>query len=152
MRIYATSVRTGERGAIVVLVALWLPVLLVFMTFTVDVGNWFVHKRHLQMQADAAVFAAAQEFTFPCADAPILQKAASYSGDTYNAQIGGTPPTRIHRLINSRTFYNQPSPADDTVTGSPCSAAGIDVKLTETDLPWYFKPVSGLLFILADAR
>jgi Putative Flp pilus-assembly TadE/G-like len=155
-----SRVRTGERGAIVVMVALWLPVLLVCMTFVVDVGNWFVHKRHLQTQADAAVLAAAQEFKFPCSDAPILQKTDEYSGSTYNAQIGGTPPSRVHRLINSKTFYNQPSPADDTVTGTPCTAGAIDVKLTETDLPWYFKPVAGLLggsspvvpFINAQAR
>jgi Flp pilus assembly protein TadG len=152
----------GERGAIVVMVALWLPVLLLCMTFVVDVGNWWVHKRHLQMQADSAALAAAGDFTFPCADGPILQKAADYSGDLYNAQIGGTPSSRVHRLINSKTFYNQPSsPApDDTVTGTPCAASAIDVKLTETDLPWYFKPMASLLggrspvvpFINAHAR
>src|SRR5215210_471026 len=113
---------SGERGAVIVMVALWLPVLLIVMTFVVDVSNWFVHKRHLQMQADAGALAAAQEYRFPCSDSPILQKAAEYSGDTYNAQIGGTPPSRVHRLINSKTFYNQPSPQDDTVTGVPCTA------------------------------
>ena len=121
-----------------------------------------MHKRHLQTQADAAALAAAGDFKFPCVDAPILQKAAEYSGDTYNAQIGGTPASRVHRLINSKTFYNQPSSpaADDTVAGTPCAASAIDVKLTETDLPWYFKPVAGLLgggspvvpFINAHAR
>jgi hypothetical protein len=160
--VYISRVKTDEQGAIVVMVALWLPVLLIFMTFVVDVGNWFVHKRHLQMQADASALAGAQEFRFPCSDAPILQNAAAYSGDNHNAQIGGTPPSRVHRLINSKTFFNQPtSPApDDTVTGGPCAASAIDVKLTETDLPWYFKPVAGLLggaspvvpFINAHAR
>ena len=157
-----SELRSGERGAVVVMLALWLPVLLLFMTFVVDVGNWFVHKRHLQTQADSAALAAAGDFKFPCVDAPILQKAAEYSGDTYNAQIGGTPASRVHRVINSKTFYNQPSSpaADDTVTGTPCAASAIDVKLTETALPWYFKPVAGLLgggspvvpFINAHAR
>ena len=119
--VHFSSIRAGEGGAVVVMVALWLPVLLVFMTFVVDMGNWFVHKRHLQMQADAGALAGAQEFRFPCSDTPILQKAAEYSGDTYNAQIGGTPPSRVHRLINSKTFFNQPSPQDDTVTGTPCT-------------------------------
>ena len=146
----------GERGAVLVMVALWLPVLLVVMTFVVDVGNWFVHKRHLQMQADAGALAAAGEFRFPCADAPILQKAAEYSGDTYNAQIGGTPSTRVHRLINSKSFFDQPGKTDDTTVGTPCSAGMIDVKMTETDLPWYFKPLAGMLgrvpYINAQAR
>jgi Putative Flp pilus-assembly TadE/G-like len=146
----------GERGAVLVMVALWLPVLLVVMTFVVDVGNWFVHKRHLQMQADAGALAAAGEFRFPCADAPILQKAAEYSGDTYNAQIGGTPAARVHRLINSKSFFDQPAKTDDTTVGTPCSAGMIDVKMTETDLPWYFRPLAGMLgrvpYINAQAR
>jgi hypothetical protein len=145
-----------ERGAVVVMVALWLPVLLVVMTFVVDVGNWFVHKRHLQMQADAGALAAAGEFRFPCSDAPILQKAAEYSGDAYNAQIGGTPASRVHRLINSKSFFDQPTKTDDTTVGNPCSAGMIDVKMTETDLPWYFRPLAGMLgrvpYINAQAR
>ena len=157
---YVSRMRTGESGAVIVMVALWLPVMFLLMTFVVDVGNWFVHKRHLQMQADSAVLAAAQEYKFPCVDATITQRAAEYSGDTYNAQIGGTPPSRVHRLINSKTFYNQPAKTDDTTESPPCTAGMIDVKLTETDLPWYFKPVAGLLgggspvvpFINAQAR
>jgi uncharacterized membrane protein len=98
----------GERGAVLVMVALWLPVLLVVMTFVVDVGNWFVHKRHLQMQADAGALAAAGEFRFPCADDPILQKAAEYSGDTYNAQIGGTPSASVHRLSTASPSTTSP--------------------------------------------
>ena len=44
------------------MVVFWIPVLAVMLTFVVDVGNWFEHKRHLQMQADAAALAGAQEF------------------------------------------------------------------------------------------
>jgi hypothetical protein len=120
------------------------------------VGNWFVHKRHLQMQADAGVLAAAQEYRFPCADQTILDRAAQYSGDQYNAQIGGTSAGLVHRLVNSKTFFDQPAPADDTVTGGPCTAGMIDLKLTETDLPLFFKPFGGLLnkvpYINAQAR
>jgi hypothetical protein len=139
------TARHDERGAVLVMVAVWMPVLVVVLTFVVDVGNWFVHKRHLQMQADAAALAAAQEVKFPCADAPITAKVDEYSGTTWNAQIGGTPATSIHRLINSKTFYDQPSPADDTTEGPPCTAGMIDVKLTETDLGWVFKPIASLL-------
>jgi len=160
LSVHITRVRSDEHGAIIVMVALWLPVLLIFMTFVVDMGNWFVHKRHLQMQADAAVFAAAEDYKFPCSDAPILQKTDEYSGSAYNAQIGGTPASRVHRLVNSKTFYNQPAKSDDTVENPPCTAGMIDVKMTETDLPWYFKPIAGLLgsgspivpFINAQAR
>ena len=39
-------------------VVLWLPLLVLMASFVLDVANWFVHKRHLQMQADAAALAA----------------------------------------------------------------------------------------------
>jgi Putative Flp pilus-assembly TadE/G-like len=160
VRLFIASRRSDERGGVLVMVALWLPVLILMLTFVVDVGNWFVHKRHLQMQADAAALAAAQAYQLPCSDTAITSRAASYSGGTYNAQIGGTPASRVHMLINSKTFYNQPSPSDDTTASPPCSAGMIDVKMTEGDLPWFFKPVGGLLsgvtptvrFINAQAR
>ena len=98
----------SERGGVLVMVALWLPVLVVMLTFVVDVGNWFVHKRHLQTQADAAALAAARDFNSCPNNTPITDKAAQYSQDLYNAQIGGTPGARVHLLINSKTFYNQP--------------------------------------------
>ena len=46
-----------EGGSIVVMFALLLPALLLVLAFAVDVGNWFTHHRHLQMQADAAALA-----------------------------------------------------------------------------------------------
>jgi Flp pilus assembly protein TadG len=151
--------RTGERGAVLVMVAVWMPILLLVMTFVVDTGNWWVHKRHLQMQADAAALAAARDFNHCPDNSQILARTAEYSGETYNAQVGGTPPAKVHRLVNSKTFYNQPAqPApDDTVESPPCSAGMVDVKLTETDLPWIFTPLAGLAdklvpFVNAQAR
>lgn len=134
------------------MVVIWLPVLVVFVTFVINVGNWFEHKRHLQLQADAAALAAAQDFRIPCADQPIVDSAQKYSGGQYNAQIGGTPSGNVHMLINSRTYYNQSSPVDSTVnTSPPCAAKMIDVKMTETNLPWFFK-VAQVPFIDARAR
>jgi hypothetical protein len=127
----------GERGAVLLMFAVWLPVLAVMLTFVVDVGNWFVHKRHLQIQADAAALAGAQDFG-ACPDrGPIDATVAAYGGATYNAQIGSTPPGRVFRLTNSKTFHDQPGSPDDTTEGSPCTAGMIDVKLTEVDLPWF---------------
>jgi hypothetical protein len=97
------------------------------------------------MQADAGAFAAAREFNSCPNNTPIMDKAAEYSQDAYNAQIGGTPSTRVHRLINSKTFYGQPVKPDDTVEAPPCTAGMVDVKLTETDLPWFFRPIPSLL-------
>jgi Flp pilus assembly protein TadG len=148
----AGHLHRAERGGVLVMVVIWLPILVLMITFVVDVANWFEHKRHLQMQADAAAFAAAGEIRIPCSDQPIVDMAGKYSGNQYNAQIGGTPSSRIHMLINSRTYHNQSSPTDDTVNvAPPCTAAMVDVKLTETDLPWFFG-VGQVPFINAHAR
>ena len=143
----------GEHGAVLVLVLLWLPVLVLMAAFVIDVANWFVHKRHLQMQADAAALAAARDWSgVGCSNATINARAAEYGGGTYNAQIGGTAPSEVHQLINSSTYYNQSTPVDDTVnTAPPCTAAMVDVKMTETNLPWYFK-IAQVPFINAHAR
>jgi hypothetical protein len=142
-----------ERGAVLVMVLLWMPVAILVAALVIDVANWFVHKRHLQMQADAAALAAAADWAFPgCDNARIEARAHEYGGDTYNAQIGGTSANDVHLLINSETYFNQPTPVDPTVnTDPPCQAAMVDVKLTETDLPWYFK-IAQVPFINAHAR
>jgi Flp pilus assembly protein TadG len=144
-----------EDGGVLVMVVFWLPVLLLFTVFAIDVGNWFEHRRHLQMQADAAALAAAGDFRIPCTDGPINTAAMVYSGFTapaYNQQVAGGQ-TRTHIVINSPTYYNQASPVDSTVvTGPPCSARMVDVKLTETDLPWYFGFGKVVSFINAHAR
>jgi Flp pilus assembly protein TadG len=143
----------GEHGAVLVLVLLWLPVLVLMAAFVIDVANWFVHKRHLQMQADAAALAAAADWSASgCDDGAINARAAEYGGGTYNPQIGGTDPNEVHMLINSSTYYNQSTPVDGTVnTSPPCAAAMVDVKMTETNLPWYFK-IAQVPFINAHAR
>ncbi|TMJ94700.1 MAG: hypothetical protein E6G67_08790 [Actinobacteria bacterium] len=141
-----------ERGGVLVMVALWLPVLVLLASFVIDVGNWFEHKRHLQLQADAGALAAAQDFRIPCSDPPIVAQAQNYSGGQYNAQVGGTSSSQVHMLINSLTYYNQSSPVDSTVNPSPpCSAVMVDVKMTETDLPWFLR-LARVPFINAHAR
>jgi Flp pilus assembly protein TadG len=164
MRVIVSICRASsdERGGVLVIVALWLPVLLIFVTFVIDAGNWFVHKRHLQMQADAGALAAAQDLRV-CPNNPAIDDTvARYSGTQWNAQVGGTPDSRIFRRVNKKTFHgqattNKPQTPDDTVEAPPCEAGMIDVKLTETDVPWLFRPLGALLdravpFVNAQAR
>ena len=56
---------TEERGATIVLVAVSTAVLILVVAFVVDIANWYVHKRHLQGQADAAALAGGAAFTLP---------------------------------------------------------------------------------------
>jgi Flp pilus assembly protein TadG len=156
----AAGVR-NESGAVLVMFALFAPVALMFFAFVADAGNSWLHHRHLQVQADAAALAAAQEFQ-PCSNPAVTAEAQKYGGvsgnpDLYNVQIGGTSPSNIHQQLNSRTFYGQITPVDSSVnTAAPCTGMMADVKMTETNLPWWLGGVAGILtgtpYINAQAR
>jgi hypothetical protein len=169
-----------EGGAVLVLFAVFAPIAVLFLAFVIDVGNSFWHARHLQLQADAGALAVAQEFQ-PCfqgkgagegADASMYSSAAQYAGAAevstpsgtakattplHNLQIGNTKQEHIRGLINSKTYYNRSEPVDRTaVAKPPCEAGMVDVKLTETDLPWWVKvfksAFNGVPYIDAHAR
>jgi Putative Flp pilus-assembly TadE/G-like len=131
----------SERGAALPLFVLWLPVLVLFVIFVADVGNWFVHKRHLQMQADAGALAGGP-FLSNCPNTgPATANARLYAGDTgvggaYNGQVGGTTKGAVTVLINSKTYAVGGPPPDDT--GDMCGSMMLDVKLTEANVPLFF--------------
>jgi len=123
-----------------VIVAIALPVLILFASFAIDVGNWFVHDRHLQTQADAGALAGAGDYRYPCSDAAIEARAKEYAGAEnggYNHQIGGTELENIEFGLNSPS---SPNPAG----GTPCETGIIDVTVGETDLPIFFR-LAGML-------
>jgi hypothetical protein len=137
-----------EHGAVTVLVALILPILILPLgAFVIDVGNWIDHQRHLQLQADAGALAGAQEFTAQgCSDAVIKNRALQYSGmpvsgfTSFNQQVG-PPHGALSESVNTQSYPAQPSPpaSDPTpMTGSPCNDGMLDLKLTETPVPQFF--------------
>ena len=60
-----------ETGAMAVTVLLLFPPLMLLGVLAVDAGNWYVHKRELQIQADAGALAGAAYYRYPCDDAAI---------------------------------------------------------------------------------
>lgn len=155
-----------ERGNALVLFVAFLPVFLALAIFAVDFANAWVHRRHLQTQADAAALAAAREIQFPCTESIIRPKVETVvnqyggvlpevPGATYNQQVGGSPFTSIHALVNSKAYFNQED-TDSTVSDTVCGGKMIDVKVTETDLPFFFRTpltdISAFKFINARAR
>ncbi len=131
------------------MVVVWLPVIILFGMLVFEVGNWFEHKRHLQMQADAGAFAGGGLFNGCFGDAAtasvaIENEARRYAGDPmqgvrFNDQIGGSNQGTVTARINRKTFEVAGPPPDDTIEDSPCAAKMIDVKMTEASLPWFFK-------------
>ena len=135
--------RGREEGGALVMFVVFLPVLVLFVVFVVDVGNWFVHKRHLQLQADAGALAGGGSFTYPCSNDTIVDRARTYAGDPsasapYNLQVPPTDGSNVHVLINSSDYWNEGG-TDYSDGGPPCAARMVDVKITEANLPWYFR-------------
>ena len=143
-----------ERGAVMVLVALTLPVLLLFTMFAIDVAHWYDYSRNLQNRADAGALAAGLEYGGTClvanpsaaAMANIGQVAQNYSGAGANSDLfypyqagseqnlpnlkGGTLD-HYHVLINSQNFWQsgQTSTTQSFTMGSPstvCSSLDED--------------------------
>jgi hypothetical protein len=139
--------------------AVSLLVLILFVAFVIDVGNWKEHKRHLQLQADAAALSGAGSLALPvCNDTLVTTATRDYAGTDatyladYNDQVasqydGAGLVPNLHILINSLGYYGETGAGNNT-GGSPCAtgppnqfcngAQGVDVKATEDDLPWFF--------------
>ncbi len=137
-----------ERGATIVLVAASIAALILVVGFVVDIANWYVHKRHLQLQADAAALAGGAAFSLPgCNDTAIQKAVQQYSGKQstslaiatpYNAQLGGTSDANVHVLLNADRYWPEGG-TDFSDTGTPCTASMVDVKMTESNLPWFLR-------------
>lgn len=145
-----------QSGASLVLFSIVLPIILLMGVITVDVGNWFVHKRHLQTQVDAAAFAGGPQFVGcfndpTAANMAIASRALAYAGDTLRlGQLGpGAPasttnyqvqtPADVRAALNSSAYWKTGDPTDgstlDNTLGTPCSTAFLDVKATDDEAP-----------------
>ncbi|MDP8956137.1 MAG: pilus assembly protein TadG-related protein [Actinomycetota bacterium] len=134
-----------ERGGVIALVAVSLPVLLLFAAFAIDVGNWFAHARDLQKQADAAALAGGGSYRTPCANDFIETETRRYSGAGAAEFNIETPANsaNVTALINS-TAYPNAGGADFSDGGRPCETGFVDVKMTERDIPLFFNIIPGL--------
>jgi hypothetical protein len=133
----------GDTGSVMVIVAAFMPLAILFVVFVVDIGKAFEHNHHLQLQADAGVLAAAQEFQ-PCNNERIRSALKEYSGKNgathlYNKQIGSTADENIHEEVNSLKSFGQTATSDGTIEKEPCQANMVDLKITETSTPLLFK-------------
>src|SRR5215203_2009650 len=160
MQTYLTRRRVSlrqERGAVLVLWAILTPALLLLLMLAIDVGNWFVHHRHLQTQVDAATLAGGAHFG-DCfspdsgiaagANATMQSAALVYAGESgsaYNQQVGGGA-ARVHTLFNSKTFYRGGNTDSDISTADACRTPYIfDVKQTEIDVPYVLEKLVSAL-------
>ncbi len=138
-----------------ILFALMLPVVLTFGSLVVSAGNWYVLKRHLQTQADAAALASAPDFLgcgqqATIANVNIKNAALEFSGDTlrnqgsvYNLQLEDTGDQRA--VVNSARYWQSGDVTDgsdptlDNSLGLPCDTKFLDVKITDDRAPLLFR-------------
>ncbi len=82
----------GERGSIIVIVALSLVALLGFTALVVDLGNGRQKRRQVQSAADASALAGAQEFmTFPTTPATANWNSVASTVQQFALQNAGVP-------------------------------------------------------------
>jgi hypothetical protein len=129
---------------VLIFVAVMVPVLIAAFAIVVDVGNWFVHKRSLQNEVDAAALAGGSAWgnCFNNAGSGALfTEAAKYAGGLYNPQAGGSLKGTLNVAFNSTTYPPDPPPnaGPDDTTPDPCIPTNgkfmFDVKATEKDVP-----------------
>lgn len=142
-----------ERGSVLATVAVMLPVIFLFVSLVIDVGNWLEHKKHLQLQADAAALAAARNLgTGGDCTSAVQGVVNAYGGGTYNAQVGGTQ-SNVTLLVNQPNYYNQSFPNDtDIPSTNPCAAMLVDVKASEENPPFWIFGVARDLFGISAPR
>jgi Putative Flp pilus-assembly TadE/G-like len=143
-----------QDGSVLVIVAVAMTSLVLIAAFVIDVANFYSHKRHLQVQADAAALAGAHNLTAAgCSNSLIDSGARAYGGSdspdgtlirtqAYNDQLGGTPAKKVHILVNSTTYWDGADTSwnsgDPKADGAPCGTGYVDIKATESNLPWFF--------------
>ena len=153
-----------ERGQVVVLFALLLPMLLALSAVVLDVGNWYVHAKNLQTKVDAAAFAAGGSWGFPCGpdvDARIESQARLYVGDhtaangtvvtgSYNPQVEGVGANQIFVTLNQSQWWSGAFSGSDfsSPSGSVCQSKILDVKATEHETP----SILGLIPLFPDIK
>jgi hypothetical protein len=158
----------GERGQIVVLFALLIMVVLMIGSLVVDVGNWYVHARHLQTKVDAAAFAGGSAWGFPCGadlDARIEAEARAYFGPHsaangtlltggHNPQVGGVGGDRVYLAMNQSDWWDDAFAGTDfsNPAGALCASQILDVKATEDDAPFLWGVIPFLPDIKRKAR
>jgi Flp pilus assembly protein TadG len=147
-----------DRGGILVLAAVTLPIFLLICALVVDAGNWFTHKRQLQNRADAGALAAGVEYlsqlqscqTNPSGAGDAIADAAKrYAGDPdaagpkYNQEITNDDDLLV--AINRTTFADSDgNPCDDHAanpddTISPNGGVWTDVKVRESNIGTLFR-------------
>ncbi len=148
VRLGRLALSRRERGQVVVVFALALPMILGIGSIVVTIGNWYVHKKHLQTLVDAGAFASGQEFT-GCFQDPTdtndhVRRGAQVRRRPEPRRDDGEPaargsPGRARRAQQHDVLDGEPLPGRLHARRTPCAVKFLDVKATEDKFPLLFK-------------
>lgn len=156
----------NDEGSVLIAAAIAMLVMALLGTAVVQVGDWFQHRRHIQVRADAAALAGGQVlatcFNVPSsmteqqADSAIEAWAQSYGGfSTTDPESGAVLPARNTQFgpsaDNSMWFQSdtypsssEAQPATSRTLGNECFDGNgnpnlmLDVKMTQGGIPALF--------------
>ena len=125
-----------EDGAVLPMVALLLVVIVGMAAFAIDVSSWYQDQHHLQMQADAAVLAGANELAGNLANCSSQASTIKDTANDYSDVSGAPNPVTSNGEAGS-------------VSGAPtvvCNSSGtyIDDTITNTNPPSFFAGIFGI--------
>jgi hypothetical protein len=99
--------RDNERGAVMVLIALWLPLMAIFASFALDAAHFWDFNRNLQNRIDAAVLAAGAQYGGSCFGTPTQGELDNigHTAQQYSGVPSGTPDPNLPYTYASSTPY-----------------------------------------------
>src|SRR3954452_1735752 len=95
--------RRRERGQVLILVMFAMPLFFALMSLVVDGGNILVHKRNIQVAADAAALAVSQNIDLttsmckPNGGFPAGDSSCEALADFYSQKNGGS--STLHKCV-----------------------------------------------------
>ncbi len=134
--------KNREKGAVIVMFALFIPLMMICVGLAVDLGNLYAHKTRLQNAADAAALAGAREFAVKGEtvdshseaddEAKLYAKKAAENNNGKNIIVG------VYRAGEAKLQENS-----DVEAKTEDKSIYYRVDLTET-VPLYFLRIIGL--------
>ena len=141
-----------ERGALFVLTALMLPVLLGCLGFAYDAGNLYMHKAKLQNTADAAALAGGRAYVDALSEHATNGVVSSITEEQKNEAIGVLKSATVQNIRNNNPIFANKTGKEEkfwvgektTITGENTNITKFfRVNLTEP-VHLYFLPVLGI--------
>jgi hypothetical protein len=143
----ARPLRGRQRGQVLLITALLLPVLLAMAGMAIDIGTYSAHRRSLQNAADGAALAGGQELPdASAATASALEYAADHgidAGDVTVTVTGGTTEPRVRVVIDETHDFSfmQIVGIENRAVSAAAAAEKFSLGAGEGVVPWSIEEV-----------